>query len=134
VSGTEKRENIYFLHAVWQDEAGNYQHRGIHTTGKGPEKVLAAFISEHPEWERCDPHEVGRLNGFPVSVKIFHVKSSDEMLWEEWIRQQRQRRVEQLRKEERARDLNEIVRLVNKWGVPALEAIALAASDDSSNT
>lgn len=126
----DREGDLYLLQATWQDERRDYRHRNLFTRAKSVEAMFEILAKEHPEWGTTDDYtKVGEINGQFSSVTVFKVEWSDDRSWRDWVHKCQAERREQIKVEERDRDLAEIKRLVEKHGLVAMEVLAMAAED-----
>jgi len=125
-----KRKNIYVLIATWQDETREYKKRVIQSEADSIEEMYELFAKEHPEWDTCkksfDWGEVDLI--YYTNVSVFKVSECYyDRSWKAWRDKKRKKRATQIISEEKARDMAEMDRIIEKWGTSALELLALSA-------
>ena len=121
----------YLLHAVWKvkDDHGQekFAHRVIHTEVKGPwdpKSYVEAYIKqEHPSWMPEGIGEIGLVQGTACisHMAIFKVSGRDELAWEAWLEEAKEKRAKVDHVREREADLITIKLLQRKWRIDVEE-------------
>lgn len=131
----------YMIVATYQDDNKDYRKKLIHFSSAEPltpEGAYEHLRSHFPEWDKLPEGEVwdwGSINPTTyTSVFVYETKVlADNDVWSRYRYKQIHRRTAEAKQEQRDRDLQNLRRIIDKWGLSPLELMAAMADEEKEN-